>query len=256
MRSLGNVCNEEDLRDFDRNVRQAVGEDFSYVCELKIDGLAVTLQYENGLFRRGATRGDGTVGEDITENLRTIKSIPLKLREAVTIEVRGEAFMPKRSFEALNKAKEERGEEPFANPRNAAAGSLRQLDPKLAAKRNLDIFLYAIADTGETGVRSHSEGLDLLDRIGFKTNKERKKCRDIEEVLGYIEGWTEKRPNLAYDIDGIVIKVDSLEQQEALGRTAKSPRWSIAYKFRGRHTDGDPRSCACSRNDCTAGHPA
>ena len=231
MLSLGNAFNEEDLRDFDRKVRQAVGEDYSYVCELKIDGLAVTLQYENGMFKRGATRGDGTVGEDITENLRTIKSIPLKLREPVTIEVRGEAFMPKRSFEALNKAKEERGEEPFANPRNAAAGSLRQLDPKLAAKRNLDIFLYAIADTGETGVRSHSEGLDLLDRIGFKTNRERKKCRSIEEVLDYIEGWTEKRPNLAYDIDGIVIKVDSLEQQEALGRTAKSPRWSIAYKF-------------------------
>ncbi|SIS10460.1 DNA ligase (NAD+) [Peribacillus simplex] len=231
MLSLGNAFNESDLRDFDRKVRQSVGDDFSYVCELKIDGLAVTLQYENGYFVRGATRGDGTIGEDITANLKTIKSIPLKLREPVAIEVRGEAFMPKKSFESLNKAKEERGEEPFANPRNAAAGSLRQLDPKLAAKRNLDVFLYAIADFGETGVRSHSEGLDLLDRLGFKTNRERKTCSNIEEVMAYIVEWTEHRPNLAYDIDGIVVKVDSLEQQDELGFTAKSPRWAIAYKF-------------------------
>lgn len=231
MLSLGNAFNEDDLRDFDRKVRQAVGDNYSYVCELKIDGLAVTLQYENGYFIKGATRGDGTIGEDITENLKTIKSIPLKIRKPIGIEVRGEAFMPKRSFERLNEAKEERGEEPFANPRNAAAGSLRQLDPKLAAKRNLDIFLYAIADLGETGVGSHSEGLDLLDELGFKTNKERKTCSNIEEVLAYIEEWTEQRPNLAYDIDGIVVKVDSLEQQDELGFTAKSPRWAIAYKF-------------------------
>ncbi|RFU61830.1 NAD-dependent DNA ligase LigA [Peribacillus glennii] len=231
MLSLGNAFNEADLRDFDRKVRQAVGDDVSYVCELKIDGLAVTLRYDDGFFAQGATRGDGTIGEDITENLKTIKSIPLKAKEPITIEVRGEAFMPKKSFEALNKAKEERGEEPFANPRNAAAGSLRQLDPKLAAKRNLDIFLYAMADVGETGVTSHSEGLDLLDRLGFKTNKERKKCANIDEVIAYVEGWVEKRPNLAYDIDGIVVKVDSLQQQLQLGTTAKSPRWAIAYKF-------------------------
>jgi DNA ligase (NAD+) len=231
MLSLGNAFNEADLRDFDRKVRQAVGSNYAYVCELKIDGLAVTLTYENGYFLRGATRGDGTVGEDITENLKTIKSIPLRIKDPIDIEVRGEAFMPKRSFEALNKAKQERGEEPFANPRNAAAGSLRQLDPKLAAKRNLDIFLYAIADPGETGITSHSEGLDYLDRIGFKTNKERKRCANIEEVIAYVDGWVERRPNLAYDIDGIVVKVDSLEQQQELGFTAKSPRWAIAYKF-------------------------
>lgn len=231
MLSLGNAFNEDDLRDFDRKVRQAVGGNYSYVCELKIDGLAVTLQYENGYFIKGATRGDGTIGEDITENLKTIKSIPLKIRKPINIEVRGEAFMPKRSFEGLNKAKVEREEEPFANPRNAAAGSLRQLDPKLAAKRNLDIFLYAIADVGETGVGSHSEGLDLLDELGFKTNKERKTCSNIDQVLAYIEKWTEQRPNLAYEIDGIVVKVDSLEQQDELGFTAKSPRWAIAYKF-------------------------
>ncbi|MGF2614369.1 NAD-dependent DNA ligase LigA [Rossellomorea vietnamensis] len=231
MLSLGNAFNEEDLRDFDRKVRQAAGDDYSYVCELKIDGLAVSLRYEDGLFRQGATRGDGTVGEDITANLKTIKSIPLRIPEPMTMEVRGEAFMPKRSFEALNKAKEEREEEPFANPRNAAAGSLRQLDPRIAASRNLDIYLYSIADVGETGVVSHSSGLDLLDKFGFKTNKERKKCQTIDEVIEYVEGWVERRPDLQYDIDGIVIKVDSLELQEQLGTTAKSPRWAIAYKF-------------------------
>lgn len=231
MLSLGNAFNEADLRDFDRKVHSAVGEDFSYVCELKIDGLAVSLRYENGLFEQGATRGDGTIGEDITANLKTIRSIPLRLNQPVSLEVRGEAFMPKKSFEALNKLKDENGEEPFANPRNAAAGSLRQLDPRIASSRNLDIYLYAIGDVGETGVQSHSEGLDLLDTLGFKTNKERKKCATIEEVLQYIEGWQEKRPHLPYEIDGIVIKVNGLAQQEQLGTTAKSPRWAIAYKF-------------------------
>lgn len=231
MLSLGNAFNETDLRDFDRKVRQAIGDNFSYVCELKIDGLAVSLRYVNGLFELGATRGDGTTGEDITANLKTIRSIPLRLNQPVSIEVRGEAFMPKKSFEALNKAKDENGEEPFANPRNAAAGSLRQLDPRIAASRNLDIFLYAIGDPGETGVQSHSQGLDLLDELGFKTNKERQRCATIEDVLQYVEGWQDKRPHLPYEIDGIVIKVDSLEQQDELGFTAKSPRWAIAYKF-------------------------
>ncbi|EFV74066.1 NAD-dependent DNA ligase LigA [Cytobacillus pseudoceanisediminis] len=231
MLSLGNAFSEQDLRDFDRRVRQGAGENVSYVCELKIDGLAVSLRYEDGLFTLGATRGDGSIGENITANLKTIRSIPLRLKESVTMEVRGEAFMPRRSFEKLNKAKEENGEEPFANPRNAAAGSLRQLDPRLAAKRNLDIFVYGIANVGDTGVVSHSEGLDYLDSLGFKTNKERKRCESIEKVIEYVQGWTDKRPNLSYDIDGIVIKVDSLESQEQLGTTAKSPRWAIAYKF-------------------------
>ncbi|KON85309.1 NAD-dependent DNA ligase LigA [Rossellomorea marisflavi] len=231
MLSLGNAFNEQDLRDFDRRVRQAVGDDFSYVCELKIDGLAVSLRYEGGRFVQGATRGDGSIGEDITSNLKTIRSIPLKVKETAAFEVRGEAFMPKRSFEALNAAKEERGEEPFANPRNAAAGSLRQLDPKIAASRNLDIFLYALAEIGDMGIESHSEGLDRLDELGFKTNPERKRCATIEEVLEYVEEWTQGRPDLSYDIDGIVIKVDALDQQSELGTTAKSPRWAIAFKF-------------------------
>ncbi|WP_246942897.1 NAD-dependent DNA ligase LigA [Bacillus pinisoli] len=231
MLSLGNAFNEEDLRDFDRRVRQAVGDNVSYVCELKIDGLAVSLRYENGLFVQGATRGDGSIGEDITQNLKTIKSIPLRLTKSASIEVRGEAYMPKQSFNALNEQKEELGEEPFANPRNAAAGSLRQLDPKLAAKRNLDIFVYGIANPGTTGIASHSEGLDLLDELGFKTNNERRTYSGIEEVIEYISGWVERRPGLAYEIDGIVIKVDSFEQQDELGFTAKSPRWAVAYKF-------------------------
>jgi DNA ligase (NAD+) len=231
MLSLGNAFNEQDLRDFDRRVKQVVGIDVSYVSEMKIDGLAVSLRYQGGLFAQGATRGDGSIGEDITENLKTIKSIPLRLKQALDIEVRGEAFMPKKSFEALNEIKRANDEMLFANPRNAAAGSLRQLDPKLAAKRNLDIYVYSIADLGVTGVTSHSEGLDLLDELGFKTNPERRKCGSIDEVIQFVEGWVEKRPKLAYDIDGIVIKVDSLEQQAQLGFTAKSPRWAIAYKF-------------------------
>jgi DNA ligase (NAD+) len=231
MLSLGNAFNEEDLRDFDRRVKQTVGNDVEYVSELKIDGLAISLRYEQGLFRQGATRGDGTIGEDITSNLRTIRSIPLRINEAMSIEVRGEAYMPKKSFENLNRLKAESGEEPFANPRNAAAGSLRQLDPKIAASRNLDIFLYAIGDFSETGVTTHSDGLDLLEKLGFKINKERKKCATIDEVIQYVEKWTEQRPHLPYEIDGIVIKVNSLEQQRELGTTAKSPRWAIAYKF-------------------------
>lgn len=232
MLSLGNAFNEQDLRDFDRRIRQAVGDDISYVCELKIDGLAVSLRYEDGLFVQGATRGDGSIGEDITANIKTIKSIPLRLRENVSLEVRGEAYMPKRSFEALNQARGERGEELFANPRNAAAGSLRQLDPKIAASRRLDVFLYGIGNISEdSGIDSHSEGLDYLDRLGFKTNQERRRCAAIDEVIEYVNSWVEKRPNLPYEIDGIVIKVNSYAHQASLGTTAKSPRWAIAYKF-------------------------
>ncbi|MGX4764900.1 NAD-dependent DNA ligase LigA [Bacillus mojavensis] len=231
MLSLGNAFNADDLRDFDRRVRQAVGDDVAYNVELKIDGLAVSLRYEDGYFVRGATRGDGTTGEDITENLKTIRTIPLKMNRSLSIEVRGEAYMPKRSFEALNEERIKNEEEPFANPRNAAAGSLRQLDPKIAAKRNLDIFVYSIAELDEMGVETQSQGLDFLDDIGFKTNQERKKCGSIEEVIAMIDELQAKRADLPYEIDGIVIKVDSLEQQEELGYTAKSPRWAIAYKF-------------------------
>ncbi|MFC0523664.1 NAD-dependent DNA ligase LigA [Pontibacillus salicampi] len=231
MLSLGNAFNEEDLRDFDKRVQDGIGEQVSYVCELKIDGLAISLRYEDGLFVQGATRGDGTTGEDITVNLRTIRSIPLRMPEGETIEVRGEAFMPHRSFIALNEAKEENGEEPFANPRNAAAGSLRQLDPKIAASRNLDIFLYGVGQWDAGELESHSERLEYLKKLGFKTNPEWRKCATIEEVIAYVQEWTEARNQLNYEIDGIVIKVDHLDQQEELGFTAKGPRWAIAYKF-------------------------
>ncbi|MCR2823424.1 NAD-dependent DNA ligase LigA [Lederbergia panacisoli] len=231
MLSLANAFSEEDLRDFDRRIRQATEDQFSYICELKIDGLAVSLRYVDGLFMQGATRGDGTIGEDITANLRTIRSVPLRLTEPYTLEVRGEAYMPKKSFLKLNKDREENGEVLFANPRNAAAGSLRQLDPRIAASRNLDLFLYGIGDYGTTGVTSHSGGLDLLEQLGLKVNKERRKCESIEEVIEYIYKWTEDRPKLDYEIDGIVIKVDSIDLQEQLGSTARTPRWAIAYKF-------------------------
>jgi DNA ligase (NAD+) len=230
MLSLANAFNEGDLRDFDRRVRQEVG-DVQYVCELKIDGLAVSLRYEDGYFAQGATRGDGLIGEDITENLKTIRSLPLRLKENVTVEVRGEAFMPKKSFEILNQQRSERGEELFANPRNAAAGSLRQLDPKIAASRNLDLFVYGMANADELGIDSHSEALDYLHELGFKTNPERRVCANIDEVIQFVTSWHEKRAQLPYEIDGMVIKVDSFEQQEQLGATAKSPRWAIAYKF-------------------------
>ncbi|GED68054.1 DNA ligase [Brevibacillus reuszeri] len=232
MLSLGNAFNEEEIRDFDRRVRQAVGSQaVRYVVELKIDGLAVSLHYEDGLFVRGATRGDGTTGEDITQNLKTIRSIPLRLTRPLTLEVRGEAYMPKGAFEKLNKEREERGEALFANPRNSAAGSLRQLDPKIAAARQLDTFIYAIGDLQGEVVESHSEGLALLETLGFKVNQERRVFDDIDELLAFVESWTEKRPHLPYEIDGLVIKVDSYAQQQELGFTAKSPRWAVAYKF-------------------------
>lgn len=233
MLSLGNAFNEDDLREFDERVQKAAaGEPVRYVCELKIDGLAISLRYVNGLFTLGATRGDGTVGEDITSNLRTIRSIPLRLKEPISLEVRGEAFLPKKEFQRINEEKEANGEPLFANPRNAAAGSLRQLDPKLAAKRTLDIFLYGLGeeDLLDT-IESHTEGLNYLQQIGLKINPERRTVDTIEEVMKYIAYWQENRPNLGYEIDGIVIKVDDFALRRKMGTTIKVPRWAIAYKF-------------------------
>ncbi|AVQ35719.1 NAD-dependent DNA ligase LigA [Staphylococcus kloosii] len=230
MLSLGNAFNEEDLRKFDQRIREQIGE-VTYMCELKIDGLAVSLKYENGRFVQGLTRGDGTTGEDITENLKTIHAIPLKINKPLTFEVRGEAYMPRSSFFKLNEAKEQNDEQPFANPRNAAAGSLRQLDARLAAKRKLSVFLYSVNDFTDFAAESQNDALKELDELGFKTNQERRKVNNIDEVLDYIEYWTAQRESLPYDIDGIVIKVDDLAQQEEMGYTQKSPRWAIAYKF-------------------------
>lgn len=230
MLSLGNAFNEADLRAFDQRVRQNAG-DVTYMCELKIDGLAVSLTYEAGQFTRGATRGDGTVGENITENLRTIHAIPLSVDSDLTFEVRGEAYMPKRSFINLNKKRVEEGRQEFQNPRNAAAGSLRQLDPKLAAARNLSVFLYSVTSPEALDAKTQSGALDKLDELGFKTNKERKLMDSIDDVIEYVDYWTTHRSELAYEIDGIVIKVNDLSAQDELGFTVKSPRWAIAYKF-------------------------
>jgi DNA ligase (NAD+) len=230
MLSLGNAFNEEDLRKFDQRIRDLIGP-VEYMCELKIDGLAVSLKYENGRFVQGLTRGDGTIGEDITENLRTIHAIPLRINDTRTFEVRGEAYMPRQSFINLNEEKEKNDEQPFANPRNAAAGSLRQLDSKLAAKRKLSVFLYSVNDFTQFNAVTQSEALDELDELGFKTNHERQRVETIDEVLQYIEKWTAQREDLPYDIDGIVIKVNAIDQQDELGFTQKSPRWAIAYKF-------------------------
>lgn len=232
MLSLGNAFDEEELRDFHRRVTAGLNkENVTYVCELKIDGLAVSLLYEDGKLIRGATRGDGTIGENITSNLRTIRSVPLTITETRTIEVRGEAFMPRSSFLSLNEAREKAGEAIFANPRNAAAGSLRQLDPKIAASRNLDLFLFGYGAWEAEELTTHSERLEFLQTLGMKVNQSFKKCESMDEVIEYVDYWTSHRQELPYEIDGIVIKVDDLADQERLGFTARTPRWAIAYKF-------------------------
>ncbi|HEX6594097.1 MAG TPA: NAD-dependent DNA ligase LigA [Bacillota bacterium] len=231
MLSLGNAFNEADLRDFDQRIKNMIDEPVHYVCELKIDGLAVSLTYENGQFVRAATRGDGTTGEDITSNMRTIRSIPLTITETETLEVRGEAFMPQQSFLALNEERKKNGEALFANPRNAAAGSLRQLDPRIAASRNLDVFIYGVGEWEVEEVTSHSERLQFLQSLGFKINPKWKICHTIDDVIDFVNDWTDNRPDLSYEIDGIVVKVDDLHQQDRLGFTARNPRWAIAYKF-------------------------
>lgn len=232
MLSLSNAFSAEDIREFDRKIVEELGYRPTYVAELKIDGLAISLHYEDGQFVRGATRGDGMVGEDITSNLRTIHSIPLQLPEKETFEVRGEAYMPHASFEQLNKKRAEADQQLFANPRNAAAGSLRQLDPKIAADRQLSVFMYALGEMGTlTGLDSHEEALQRLSSLSIRTNEERKVCQTIEEVIEYTTYWTAHRHDLPYEIDGIVIKVNRFEDQEQLGYTAKSPKWATAFKF-------------------------
>lgn len=235
--SLSNAFNAEELRDFDRRVRGGLGEGEAgsqpeYVVELKIDGLAVALTYQDGMFVTGATRGDGETGEEITQNLKTIKAIPLKLRKTMpALEVRGEAFMPKKEFVRLNEERDMAGEAPFANPRNAAAGSLRQLDSRITAKRALNAFIYTLALAEGARLDTHKQALELLKELGFNVNPLVKVFANIEDVITYIAEWADKRHQLPYDTDGMVIKVNSLRQQELLGFTAKSPRWAIAYKF-------------------------
>ena len=231
MLSLANAFNEDDLRDFDKKVREITGLDkVTYMAEMKIDGLGMSLVYHGNL-EYAATRGNGVTGEDVTANVITIKSIPSRISIPDDFEIRGEVFMPKKSLERLNKEREQAGEPLFANARNAAAGSIRQLDSGIAASRGLDAFWYYFVNASDFGIRYHSEALKMADSLGFKTNPERRLCNGIDEVLKYIEEYTEKRPSLAYDIDGIVIKVDDMALYDKLGYTAKTPRWAIAYKF-------------------------
>lgn len=231
MLSLANAFNEDDLRDFDRKVKELSGLDhIDYMCEMKIDGLGMSLVYNKKLMY-AATRGDGVTGEDVTSNVITIKSILTHIDVDEDLEVRGEVFMPKKSLTSLNKIRKENNEPLFANARNAAAGSIRQLDSKIAASRNLDAFWYYFVNAKDFNIRYHSEALNYLDKLGFRTNKERRLVHSIDEVLDYIKEYTEKRESLAYDIDGIVIKVDDMALYDKLGYTAKTPRWAIAYKF-------------------------
>ena len=231
MLSLSNVFDEAELRAFDQRVRKLLGRDeVGYVCELKIDGLAINLTYQDGKFVKGATRGDGLVGEDVTGNLRTIKSIPLTLREPVTgrVDVRGEVYLPTASFEATNKERIERGEPPFANPRNAAAGAVRQLDPKATAKRNLAMWAYSAAGLD---VASQTELLERLDRLGLRVNPDRRAAKTLDEVIRFIAEAREKRETLKYGTDGVVVKVDRVVDQKRLGFVANNPRWATAFKF-------------------------
>ena len=232
MLSLANAFNDDDLRDFDRKVKEVLKVDkVSYMCEMKIDGLAMSLDYVDGKLNYAATRGDGTVGEDVTSNVITIKSIPTHIDIKLPFEVRGEVFMSKATLEALNKVRLEKGEPLLANARNAAAGSIRQLDSRVAASRKLDAFWYYFVNAQEFGITKHSEALNMVSKLGFKTNQERRLCLGIEEVIEYIKEYTLKRPSLPYDIDGIVIKVDDMTTYDLIGYTAKTPKWAIAYKF-------------------------
>ncbi|KRM19731.1 DNA ligase (NAD(+)) [Ligilactobacillus hayakitensis DSM 18933 = JCM 14209] len=231
MLSLGDVFSEAELMAFLDRLEENVGQTLDYSCELKIDGLAISLTYENGQFIKGSTRGNGIIGEDITENLKTIKAVPMQLTEPVTVEVRGECYMPKASFVALNEKREEQGQPIFANPRNAAAGSLRQLDTKITASRNLSTFIYYLMEPEKFGIKTQTEALEQLQKWGFKINPDSRKVTNRAEIETYIQEATQKRSSLPYDIDGIVLKAEPFTVQKQVGNTVKVPKWAIAYKF-------------------------
>ncbi|MFD0941930.1 NAD-dependent DNA ligase LigA [Pedobacter boryungensis] len=234
MLSLGNTYNEQDLRDFDERVKKAIGDDFEYVCELKFDGLSISLTYENGVLARAVTRGDGTQGDDVTTNIKTIHTIPhqVKAKDIPEVfEIRGEVFMHRAAFERLNKEREELGEVPYANPRNFASGTVKMQDSKEVRKRPLDCFLYALYSDKQL-FKTHWESLKSVKDWGFNISEHSKLTKNMDEVLDFIAYWEEHRFKLSYDIDGIVIKVNSYAQQQELGFTAKSPRWAISYKYK------------------------
>ncbi|KRL04027.1 NAD-dependent DNA ligase LigA [Liquorilactobacillus oeni] len=231
MLSLGDVFSKEELFAFDQRLEKTVGQKQSYSCELKIDGLAISLIYKDGRFVEGSTRGNGVVGENITENLKTIKAIPLRLKKAVSVEVRGECYMPKKAFAELNKKREAKGKPVFANPRNAAAGSLRQLDTRITASRQLSTFIYYLMEPQRYGLSTQTQVLKQLSEWGFKINKESQNVSQKDEIERFIEKYQKKRTQLSYDIDGIVLKADDLKVHQLVGNTVKVPRWAIAYKF-------------------------
>lgn len=230
MMSLSNVFNEAEIREFDARIKKE-GINPEYVCELKIDGLSVSLTYEQGVLVSASTRGDGVVGEDITNNVKTIKTVPLKLKKDIDIEVRGEIYMSKKTFESINKVRGENGLPLLQNPRNAAAGSIRQLDSKVAAQRKLDTFIYHLPNPKDYGIKTHFEALEFMKELGFKTNPNNRLVGSIEQVMEFINYQTENRDKLPYEIDGIVLKVNNLDEQTKLGFTAKYPKWATAYKF-------------------------
>lgn len=232
MLSIADVFNEDELYDFDRTIRKATGLDkVEYMCEVKIDGLSCSLVYEDGDLVSASTRGDGTIGEDVTDNVMTIPSVPLHLEDKRDIEIRGEVYMPKKSFNLLNEQRKATGEPLFANARNAASGSLKNLDSKVTAKRKLEAWWYYVPDALELGFTKHSEALDWATSLGFKTNPERRLVHGIDEVIAYMHEYHEKRPTLDYDIDGLVIKVNDMTLYDTIGYTMKTPKWEIAYKF-------------------------
>jgi len=230
--SLDNTYSEEEIKAFDSKVKKdLLKESIEYFCELKIDGLSISLEYENGILKTASTRGDGFRGEDVTSNVRTIKSIPLKLRSPLTIEIRGEVFLPKSEFLMINDERDEEGLNPFANPRNAAAGTLRQLDPKEVRKRNLDAFFYQIVNQNNYDLHSQEESINFLKKIGMKTEPNSKKVNGVNEVIEFWKKWANEKNQLNYAIDGTVIKINDFSYQLELGYTIKSPRWAIAFKF-------------------------
>ena len=232
MLSLGNVFNEEEIRDFDTRIREALQkEKIEYVCELKIDGLAISIEYNQGKMDYALTRGDGSVGEVVTNNVKTIQSIPLNVKEEQNFEVRGEIYMSKSVLARLNEERKKKGEALLANTRNAAAGSIRQLDSKIAAKRKLDNFMYYLVNAEDFKLNYHSDALKMMKKLNFMVNPNYRICSGVEEVLQYVQEYQEKRTSLDYDIDGIVIKVNDLNVYDDLGYTAKTPKWAIAYKF-------------------------
>lgn len=231
MLSLSNVFSEGEIRDFDRRVKQGCSGEVQYVLEFKIDGLSVGLTYENGNLKIGATRGDGYIGENVTDNIKTIRTVPIKIAENRKLIVRGEVYISKEDFENINKYQEEHDLTIYANPRNLAAGSLRQLDSKLAARRPLDMFVFNLENVDDLDIKKHSDSFEYLNSLGFRVGEQYKVCNTVEEILEHIDYWTKNRGNLGFEIDGIVIKVNSIAQREELGYTAKSPRWATAYKF-------------------------